>query len=354
MSEEVMTSLLLNKERIQNVIQQSSGHQLPSESGFPLSPPPANCQDDTIIEYPQKKNASGCQRPTTDDSTFTNRSDGSSDEESDRVFSAQMSDFNYHSNMTLTDRLREWALRDVSSSKVDELLRILTNYHEELPMCSKTVLKSNLNLHEGIRDFDPSNSSDEAKFVYFGILRSLIKLIKLIDPSLHPDKIILPAFNVDGVSLFNSSSFIVVRPNLHRPIFTWMNPWRESFICDRPARSFVKCTENHGAFHACERCLVEGSIYKDRRVYPVRGEPRRTLDPFRRLNDIEHHNDISPFLNVQPSINSLKLFVLDLMHLGCLGIMEALLITWLSGESQLTQEKKMRISLTLVELSSQI
>jgi hypothetical protein len=31
-----------------------------------------------------------------------------------------------------------------------------------------------------------------------------------------------------------------------------------SFVCDAPARSFLKCTKGHNAYYACERCVIKG------------------------------------------------------------------------------------------------
>ena len=31
-------------------------------------------------------------------------------------------------------------------------------------------------------------------------------------------------------------------------------------ICDRPARSFIKCIKGHGGYFACERCDVKGTM----------------------------------------------------------------------------------------------
>jgi hypothetical protein len=31
-----------------------------------------------------------------------------------------------------------------------------------------------------------------------------------------------------------------------------------SFVCDAPARSFLKCTKGHNAYYACERCAIKG------------------------------------------------------------------------------------------------
>jgi len=41
----------------------------------------------------------------------------------------------------------------------------------------------------------------------------------------------------------------------------------KAFICDRSARSVIKCIKNHGAYHACERCNVSGIRANKRVIY---------------------------------------------------------------------------------------
>ncbi|XP_065654618.1 uncharacterized protein LOC136081245 [Hydra vulgaris] len=40
----------------------------------------------------------------------------------------------------------------------------------------------------------------------------------------------------------------------------------KAFVCDAPARSFLKNNKGHGEYHSCERCLVEGE-YDGRVVF---------------------------------------------------------------------------------------
>ncbi|KAB0790105.1 hypothetical protein PPYR_15572, partial [Photinus pyralis] len=37
-----------------------------------------------------------------------------------------------------------------------------------------------------------------------------------------------------------------------------------SFICDVPARSFIKCIKAHGGYSSCEKCWEPGEYYKGR------------------------------------------------------------------------------------------
>lgn len=129
------------------------------------------------------------------------------------------------------------------------------------------------------------------------------------------------------------------------------------FVCDRPARSFLKCIKGHGGYNACERCLIPGQRYKNRTVYPSTTCDKRTNKSFRAQQDSEHYTGISPFLRLEPPIDMIKQFVLDFMHQGCLSVMKKMIVDfWLEGNlaTKLSQSKKRQLSQSLFELQSQI
>lgn len=41
----------------------------------------------------------------------------------------------------------------------------------------------------------------------------------------------------------------------------------KAFVCDTPARAFIKRCTGHGGFFACERCEIKGKTVQGRRVY---------------------------------------------------------------------------------------
>lgn len=47
----------------------------------------------------------------------------------------------------------------------------------------------------------------------------------------------------------------------------------------------------------------------------------------------DHHHGPSPLLRIEPPINMVSAFVLDIMHLCFLGVMKRLLEWWLSSDS---------------------
>lgn len=128
------------------------------------------------------------------------------------------------------------------------------------------------------------------------------------------------------------------------------------FICDRPARAFIKCIKGHTGFFACERCNVHGIRINNKTVFPVDQCEIRSDFSFRTRQNIEHHNDVSPLLSVQPSIDMIYHFPLDFMHMGCLGIMKRLLSEyWTKTNTKiLTRQKILRISQRMMHLSNQV
>ena len=101
-----------------------------------------------------------------------------------------------------------------------------------------------------------------------------------------------------------------------------------SFVCDAPARRFLKCIKSHNAYSACERCTIEG-IYdgKAMRYFPCPGETivKRSNTSFRSQQDPDHHlNDIVSPLSVLPC-DFVFDFPLDYMHMVLLGVVKKLL-----------------------------
>ena len=100
------------------------------------------------------------------------------------------------------------------------------------------------------------------------------------------------------------------------------------FICDTPARAFLKCTKGHTGFYSCERCEIRGLRENSVTQFPLINYPERTNESFRTRSQSRHHLRESPLLQIRPFINMIFMFVLDCMHLFCLGMMRQLLLHW--------------------------
>lgn len=76
------------------------------------------------------------------------------------------------------------------------------------------------------------------------------------------------------------------------------------FICNEPARSFVKNIKGHMSYFSCEQCCYPG-YYKNKRVLflPSTDYDKRNDYSFRIQRDSNHHIRKPPLLQVESRIN---------------------------------------------------
>lgn len=104
-----------------------------------------------------------------------------------------------------------------------------------------------------------------------------------------------------------------------------------NFVCDAPAKAAMTRIKSHSGFYSCSRCVVKGEWIDGRVVYLEEDAERRDDDSFRNPGpDDKHHTGVSSLLNL-PGINMVFDFILDYMHLVCLGVMKKLLLHWIRG-----------------------
>lgn len=295
-------------------------------------------------------------------------------------------------------KLRQWAITSgIQHCHLDSLLRILKRKYVNLPLSSKTFLKTTSAEYK-IDTFKTIDDKIIGEYIYFGIASGLRKCV---NKNIHNENVLHLLINCDGLPLYKSSSKqfwpllvkIYFTPDIYKPfpvaVFSgnqkpnnlqqYLSPFvqemnlllREgieierrifeikimSFVCDRPARSFIKCIKGHNGYYACERCTIRGERLQNRTVYLSTNCKKRSDTSFRNQKNIEHHIGISPLLSLEPSIDMVKQFVLDFMHLGCLGIFKKMLQDfWLEGNltTKLGQNDKCQLSQNLIELQSQI
>lgn len=105
-----------------------------------------------------------------------------------------------------------------------------------------------------------------------------------------------------------------------------------NFVCDAPARAFIKGTKGHNGYFACERCQIEGEYsYISHTVcfYEDHDCLARTDESFRSRRQPEHH--ISTSLVEELPIDMVNSFPLDYLHLILLGITKKLIHFWMEG-----------------------
>ena len=123
------------------------------------------------------------------------------------------------------------------------------------------------------------------------------------------------------------------------------------FVCDAPARQFLKSITSHNGYWGCERCTQKG-IYRKTVVFPKQTCSRRTDADFFSHDDEHHHKGFSPLLEL--NIGLVSKFVLDPMHLIYLGVMRKLLNLWLKGplNIRIGKQSKDKISNSLNRIAS--
>jgi hypothetical protein len=99
-----------------------------------------------------------------------------------------------------------------------------------------------------------------------------------------------------------------------------------SFICDAPARAFLKGIKSHSGYSLCEICTVHGE-YDGKVFFSSTDSSLRTDDSFDKMLDEDHHVAALCPLNPLP-VGCVSQFGLDYMHLACPGIMQRLLLYW--------------------------
>lgn len=293
--------------------------------------------------------------------------------------------------------LRKRAVENnINQNSLDKLLKILkARLLPSLPKSSKTFLKTTSATYNIINMEDQNGNMGE--FVYFGVAAGIVGVI---NENIHVGEIELK-INADGLPMSRSSNkqFWVIAGKIHympdiydvfpiaifygeakpKSSTIFMKQFVEEitklqivgldignrhfdvtlkcFICDTPARSFLKNTQGHRGLCACERCAVVGRTVQGRTVFASTTSENRTDTSFRMMDQPEHHHEeTSPILEVRPRVNIVKVFILDFMHLCCLGIMKKLLEYWLGHNSpaRFDVRKKQEISRRMIELHSQI
>ena len=99
-----------------------------------------------------------------------------------------------------------------------------------------------------------------------------------------------------------------------------------SFICDAPARQFLKRIIAHSGFYSCERCVIRGE--KGPKFIDTSCTKRN--DASFRSHQYEYHQkegNLSPLS--QLPIDMIAQFPLDYMHLVLLGVVRRMLRLWL-------------------------
>lgn len=320
----------------------------------------------------------------------------------DEDFCAQIAEFGVSKeifaskNDLLKSKLQKWYvnnLRNMRRKAVNELLEILSEEGYNLPKTAaalaQTVHSQNLqdmlskrgNLgkyaHLGIESgilkqlngLDYQNETisviiniDGAKCYQIGRLQVWRVLIKIHDEKYQCDPFISSIFCGDSkpASVHDFLRDFICEANKLTDVGIQLNRKKYNFkivafVCDTPARAWLKCAMGHNGFNSCERCQVKGITVNKRRVFPIKGIAR-CHNSFKMKKDAAHHqpNMTSPLLELK-NFDIVKQFLLDSMHLLFLGITKFLLEKlFLKGPFLIKKKKRDKISKLMKKLEKDI
>lgn len=204
--------------------------------------------------------------------------------------------------------VRDWATKHaVTHSSINDLLKVFRLDYPEFPKDARTLLKTEC--HYIMKKLL------KGEYHHFGLLNGIKKQIQKEIPSSTTIRI---SIGIDGLPLFKSSStefwpilgLIFSLPNASvfiiglycgtgKPLliddflFDFVEEAKQlsslgfffngkqfsvqigPFICDAPARAFVKCIKSHNGYHGCDKCVEEGT-WNDRIVLIEQGCMLRT------------------------------------------------------------------------------
>lgn len=266
--------------------------------------------------------------------------------------------------------LRYWASTfSVSLAALSALLSILRMFHPELPTDARTILKTQTHVS--------TIKMEGGEYYHFGLAKGILSCLKsLILP--EQLKIVKVQFNLDGLPLFKSCTLqfclilaivncdytkhpflIGLYCGMKKPkcIFEFLKPFIDdladvlmdgivyngqnilvevsSFVCDAPARAFVKIIKSHNGYSGCDKCVQVGE-WQNKMTYPETDAKLRTDSDFNHMIDEDHHlnQKLSPLAGL---VKMVTMFPLDYMHLCCLGVTRKLLNSWIRGKATTTR-----------------
>ncbi|KAL2102394.1 hypothetical protein ACEWY4_001562 [Coilia grayii] len=299
---------------------------------------------------------------------------GCSDAESDSSSTCSEGDYDSHVDSDsleepgLHQKLKHWAASfSVPLIAITALLTILRKSHPELPKDARTLL--------GTRPAVPVQTVGNGEYFHFGLTKGILSKLSTIHLPNAIETITLQ-FNIDGLPIFKSSKlqfwpilamidcdytrmpFVVgIFCGTGKPsnVFDYLRQFVNelsdllssgitfggrvlrvaisSFICDAPARAFVKQIKSHNGYSGCDKCCQTGN-WQNKMTYPETEVRLRSDDEFETMADEDHHINRSPVTGLVKMVSA---FPIDYMHLCCLGVMRKLINFWMRGKNSTRQ-----------------
>lgn len=264
----------------------------------------------------------------------------------------------------LSTKLQDWATNyKISHSALTSLLHILSPHFAELPLHSRTLLRTPIHMQR--------KQLENGEYCHIGLANELKNF--LAQNTMFSAEVLKIGFNVDGLPLFRSSNIqfwpilgIVKNTTQNKPfpigIFCGTSkpiPLEKflddfinelvyllkegiefcnkkyrleihSFVCDAPAKAYLKMIESHCGYSSCDKCTESGNYVQRKVIMRNISASKRTDDSFKLQLHKEHHIGKSPLLKLE--IGLVTSFPIDYMHCVCLGVVRKLIHSWIDGQ----------------------
>lgn len=293
-----------------------------------------------------------------------------------------------HSNSNINEQLCQWSIKNnISHSALHGLLNILKPHFSSLPSDPRTLLSTP-------RSIIPKRVIAPGQYHHLGLEKCLRYLVQKNKVQESVCNILV---NIDGLPLSKSSSSelypilvsLFTHPNVVGLVGLYhgykkpedLNLFLEDFVeevsqlvnsgfsvngadysvklkgfvCDAPAKAFIKGIKHHTGSFSCTKCEQEGEFINNRMCFPDIHSKVRTDNAFRTRINEEHHRENSILENI-PEFDMITGFPLDYMHLICLGVMKKLVGIWCNGPPphKLSSHQLQELSVSLVSQSRNI
>lgn len=264
---------------------------------------------------------------------------------------------------TLNEDLAEFMISEnLTRDASNRLLHLLRQHgHSNLPKDCRTLKRTPREVHV--------TNKCGGQYVYLGVR----KCLEMADPCDAFELII----NVDGIPVFKSSNVqfwpILCMVNSMQPMIValyvgsskpasadqYLVDFVEemeqllangfvgcdgkvtpvilrAFVCDAPARAFIKNVKNHNSLNGCERCVAKGVSINNRTTYNhAECFVAEKRCPVKFANSeykyIDTHQ-VGATLLCRITGDCISLCALDYMHLVCLGAVRRMIQFWKKGD----------------------
>lgn len=268
--------------------------------------------------------------------------------------------------------IKNWALKhNITHMALSELFKWFATKPNivNFPLDSRTFLKT--------PRMKLIRSMGSGEFFYFGILNGVLKKLKgsVGEHEVNNVSLVYLDFNIDGLPLHKSvkrdfwpilakisnfpfmspfpvaifcgcqtkpplkeffEEFLVEFEELTMHGFMWNNKQIaikcRSFICDTPARCYIKNVKAHNSYHGCDKCLVEGTYILEKKsmCFLNQNAQLRSDSSFARCEYLSsHQKGNTPLMSLK--VGLVSQFPNDYMHSVCLGVVKKLLLEFKNG-----------------------